>query len=77
MATRARVRSGCVAAKSVTIDPPSEIPSRTARSEPTSSITARTSSMRSSSGAMPLTRSDSPVPRLSKRISRPSEASRR
>ena len=47
------------------------MPSSAARSEPTASITARTSSIRSSSEATPLTRSDRPVPRLSNRISRP------
>src|SRR5215471_6616006 len=43
--------------------PPSELPKIAARSEPTASITARTSSMRSSRLAMPV-RSDSPVPPL-------------
>ena len=47
--------------------------------EPTASITARTSSMRCSSvgSSSSGTRSESPVPRLSKRISRENEASRR
>ena len=47
------------------IGPPSETPSSAARSEPTASITARTSSIRTSSDGAPLTRSDIPVPRLS------------
>ena len=76
MVTSAAVRSGWVAANSATIGPPSETPSSAARSEPTASITARTSSIRSSSGATPWTRSDRPVPRLSNRISRPIPASR-
>src|SRR5438105_8839153 len=40
------------------------------------SMTARTSSMRVSSVGAPLTRSDIPVPRLSKRIRRQNEESR-
>src|ERR1700694_2827095 len=52
--------------------PPSEEPKRAARCEETASRTARTSSMRCSSvGSLSLdTRSERPVPRLSKRISR-------
>ena len=73
------VRSGKVAANDPDIAPPPIVPKCTARSDPAASITARTSSIRSarvgsSSGA---TRSDRPVPRLSKRISRESSASRR
>ena len=58
--------------------PPSECPNSAARSEPTASSTARTSSMRSSRvGSSSFdTRSESPVPRLSKRISRENEARR-
>jgi hypothetical protein len=47
-----------------------------ARSLPTSSMIARMSSMRSSSVVAPGTRSDMPMPRLSKRISRVNSASR-
>jgi len=57
--------------------PPSEYPKRTARSEPHASSTARTSSIRSSSGDSRGDGSDRPVSRLSNRISRPSEASPR
>jgi hypothetical protein len=59
--------------------PPSDTPNRLARVEPAASSTARTSSMRASSpgSALTGTRSDSPVPRLSNRISRENEASRR
>ena len=73
------MRSGYVAANSRHIGPPSDAPKSAARSDPTASITARTSSIRcssvgrSSSG----TRSDRPVPRLSNRINRQKEASRR
>ena len=49
-------------------------PSIAARSDPAASITARTSSMRVSSVGDLLTRSDRPVPRLSKRIRRENEA---
>ena len=68
--TSACLRSGYVAAKRIDIGTPSEIPMSTARSDPTASITARTSSMRSSSGAGGTLRSDRPSPRLSKRIRR-------
>ena len=68
------MRSGWVAAKSIDIGPPSETPASAARSEPAASKTARTSSMRSSSVPM-RTRSESPIPRLSKRINRENEAS--
>ena len=56
------------------IGPPSDCPIKAAHSEPAASITARTSSMRVSRLGTPLTRSDMPVPRLSKRISRQNEA---
>ena len=77
--TSAAVRSGWVAAKRAHRLPPSEAPNSAGRSEPTASITARRSSMRSSSvGSLSFgTRSDRPVPRLSKTIRRENEASRR
>ena len=58
--------------------PPSEAPNTVARSEPTASITALTSSIRCSSvgSSRSGTGSDIPVPRLSKRMSREKEASR-
>ena len=76
--TSASVFSGYVAANRLQSGPPSETPSSTARSEPTASITARTSSRRCSSvGSFSTgTGSDSPVPRLSKRIRRDIDASR-
>ena len=74
---RAQTRSGYVAAKRMLIGPPSETPIKAARSEPAASMTARTSSMRVSNVGMPLTRSDMPVPRLSKRMSRQNDESRR
>src|SRR5882724_9947118 len=52
------------------MDPPSEAPNRFARSMPTASITARMSSARSSRVAIFTGRSERPVPRLSKRMSR-------
>ena len=71
----ARVRSGWVAAKRIDIGPPSETPSSAARSDPAASMTALTSSIRSSS--VPIcTRSERPMPRLSKRISRAKDARR-
>ena len=68
-------RSGYVAAKRMLIGPPSEAPRSAARSEPTASMTARTSSIRVSSVGAPLTRSDIPWLRLSKRIRRENDAS--
>jgi hypothetical protein len=59
-----------VAANSRLIAAPSESPKNAARREPTASITARTSSIRVSSVGAPVTGSDIPVPRLSKRIRR-------
>ena len=58
--------------------PPSEAPKIAARSDPTASMTARTSSIRCSSVGSSLagTGSDIPVPRLSNRISRENEARR-
>lgn len=70
-------RSGYVAAKSNAIGPPSDEPNSAARSEPAASITARTSSIRSSRVAASVTRSDKPVPRLSNKINRENDASRR
>ena len=74
----ALVRRGYVAAKSAHIATPSETPKSAARSEPTASHTAWTSPIRVSSvgNAESGTRSDSPVPRLSNRISRENVASR-
>ena len=59
--------------------PPSEWPKSVARSDPTASITARTSSIRSSSVGrwVRSTGSDNPVPRLSKVIKRENDANRR
>ena len=55
---------------------PSDIPISAARSEPAASITARTSSIRSSSVAAFGTGSESPTPRRSKRITRANELRR-
>jgi hypothetical protein len=74
--TSALVRSGYVAAKSAAIGPPSEMPRSAARSQETASSTARTSSMRVSRSGSPPGRSDSPVPRLSNRISRANDERR-
>ena len=68
------MRSGCSAANSTLIGAPSDTPKKAARSDPAASITARTSSTRCSSVGTDFTGSDSPVPRLSKRISRANEA---
>jgi len=71
------VRSGYVAAKPAATGPPSPIPRITAWLDPTASITARTSSIRSASvgttsaGSL----SESPTPRLSKRSTRLKRAS--
>jgi hypothetical protein len=70
------VRAGYVAAKRTHIGPPSEYPNSAARSLPAASITACTSSIRVSRSGRPAGRSDNPVPRLSKRISRENDASR-
>ena len=76
---RRSTRSGCAAASSTAKDPPSDDPSTVARSMPAASITARTSSARcSSGGASPgPTRSDRPLPRLSRTVTRLNEPSRR
>ena len=55
---------------------PCDVPNSAACSDPTASITARTSSMRTSRLGMSATRSESPVPRLSNRIWRENELSR-
>src|SRR5205085_1301330 len=68
--TSAKTRSGYVAAKRIASAAPSTWPRSAARSTPTASITARMSSIRSSSEGTPLTRSDAPLPRLSKRMTR-------
>ena len=72
----ASVCAGCVAANRLHIGPPSDTPSSTACRDPTASSTARTSSMRCSRVGRCVTGSDSPVPRLSNRISRENEARR-
>ena len=56
---------------------PSDMPSSAARLEPAASITARTSSIRSSSVAARSTGSERPTPRRSKRITRANEPSLR
>ena len=58
----------------IAIAPPSEKPMIAARFDPAASITARTSSIRVSRSGRPETRSDSPVPRLSKSSNRQKEA---
>ena len=77
--TRALVRSGCVAAKSAAIIVPSLAPMIAARSDPTASMTARTSSIQSSSGGGVLEGigSERPIPDLSNEISRLNDESRR
>src|SRR6185369_5318331 len=75
--TSEATRSGYVAANIVAMAAPSDIPNNAARDEPTASITARTSSIRSSSVGTPAMRSDIPTPRLSKRINREKDAKRR
>ena len=52
------------------------MPSTAARSDPTASMTAPMSSIRSSIDGGPATGSDIPVPRLSKMINRENDASR-
>jgi hypothetical protein len=68
--TSAVTHSGCDAAKTTLIGTPSETPNSAARSDLAASITARMSSLRSSSVGAPAMRSDMPVPRLSKTITR-------
>jgi hypothetical protein len=74
--TSAETRSGSVAANMAPIAPPSPQPTNAARSDRAASMTARTSSARCSSVTIPGTRSESPVPRLSKMITRPMAPSR-
>ena len=72
----AEVRSGYVAANTAAIGPPSQNANNAARSQPTASITARTSSIRVSIPPSAEGRSDNLVPRLSNRISRAKDPSR-
>ena len=67
-------RSGWAAANVALSEPPSEMPNATARSLPAASSTTRMSSIRSSSVGRRSggSRSESPVPRLSHMITRPS-----
>ena len=74
---RACVRSACVAANRALIGAPSEIPNSAARSAPAPSRTAVRSSIRCSSVWGPSIGSDSPVPGLSKEITRANLVSRR
>jgi hypothetical protein len=76
--TRASVRSGYVAAKSTAIGEASATPMIAARSRPTASITADTSSIQSSSGGSSVDGigSERPIPYLSNEISRLNEARR-
>ena len=68
--------SGCTAAYRAAMEPPSDIPNRHAIVEPAAAITALMSSMRWSMVGAPTIRSDIPVPRLSKRITRENDARR-
>jgi hypothetical protein len=70
-------RSGHVAANNALIVQPSENPMTTARFELTVSMTARTSSIRSSSEGAPEIRSDNPWPLLSKVTTRVNAERRR
>jgi len=67
---RAITRCGCVAAKTSANDPESPAAKTTALDDPAASSTARRSSIRTSSGGAPSTRSESPLPRLSNVIRR-------
>jgi hypothetical protein len=73
------VRSGWVAANIAAMVPPSPTPRIAARSEPAASITARTSSIHSSSGGSEPggAGSDRPMPSLSKEIKRLKKLKRR
>ena len=73
---RAIVRWGYVAANKIDIGPPSKIPNSGTRDEPSTSLTAKTSSIRCSSVKMAEVRSERPVPRLSNKMRRENEASR-
>ena len=73
-ARAARVRSGYVAAKRMRHRTALRVAEKRARTRwPAASITARTSSIRVSRSGSPTSRSERPVPRLSKRISRANE----
>ncbi len=74
--TSDRVRSGYEPQNSSIMAPPRAPPNTAARSEPAASITARRSSICTSStgGSSPM--SESPIPRMSNRISRENDASR-
>ncbi len=74
--TSADMRCGLVAANMAPIPPPSPQPTKAACSDCAASMTAPTSSARCSSVTIPATRSESPVPRLSKMITRPMPAKR-
>jgi hypothetical protein len=65
-----------VAANRTAIGPPSSVPQIAARSDPAAFITARTSSIWSSSVGAPNRGSESPEPRLSKVIRRANWVSR-
>ena len=69
-------RSGYVAAKSIVIAPPRAAPKRAAVSLPAASMTERMSSICSSRYGISGPRSDSPMPRMSKTMSRENDASR-
>ena len=73
--TSACTRSGYVAAKTSARSDASPDVKIAARCEPAASKTTRQSSIRTSTGGAPTTRSERPVPRLSKTISRYSAAS--
>ena len=71
------MRCGCVAANSRLIAAPSDEAKIADRFDAAASSTTRKSPILVSSVVVPLTRSDIPVPLLSKRISREKEAYRR
>jgi hypothetical protein len=70
------VRSGNVAANSEAIGPPSSVPAIAALSDPAASMTARTSSIWSSSVGAPKSGSERPEPRRSNVITRANPVSR-
>jgi hypothetical protein len=72
----ADTRSGYVAAKSAVIRAPSPPPESIAHSDPAASITARTSSILASIVGTSRARSDIPMPRLSKIMTREKSAIR-
>ena len=74
--TSASTRSGWLAVIKIAIVPPSEMPTRSARSHPAASITAPKSSMDSSNVGACIAGSERPVPRLSKVMTRRKVASR-